>query len=60
MKKLLKDFLKDLIPVSFGVAIAFFFIYLLDGRYHYMPKHENRTKIVDTIYIHDTIYFPPQ
>lgn len=60
MKKLLKEFLKDLIPVSFGVAVAFFFIYLLDGRYHYMPKHENSTKIVDTIYIHDTVFIQYQ
>ena len=60
MKKLLKEFLKDLIPVSFGVAVAFFLLYLLNGYYHFIPKHENNTKTVDTVYVHDTIFIQHQ
>lgn len=60
MKNLLKDFLKDLIPVSFGVAVAFFLLYLLNDYYHSTPKHESNTKIVDTIYIHDTVFIQHQ
>lgn len=65
MKNLLKDFLYDLITVSFGLAVAFFLFYLLNGCYHFMSKHENNTKTVDTVYVHtvyvhDTIFIERQ
>lgn len=56
MKNLLKEFLQTLLPVSFGVAVAIFFMCFLIGYYHPIPKHENNTNIVDTIYIHDTVF----
>lgn len=60
MKKILKEFLEALIPVSIGSAIALSGIFLMKIDIDSQSMQENDTKAVDTVYVHDTIFIQPQ
>lgn len=60
MKKLLKEFLDALIPVSVGSAITLAGIFFMKYSIESKSMLENGTKTVDTVYVHDTVFIQYQ